>query len=236
MELARDWRTEPEDEQPARERPRALPAIAARPLGPLRSVVARAFDIGGALMLLLLTSPLIALGAVIVLTNGGRPIFFGHVRVGRGGRLFRCWKLRTMHSDAEHALDVVPGLRARYVANGYKLPLTSDPRVTRVGRVLRRRYLDELPQLINVLDGTMSLIGPRPIVPDELKNYGCWGEELLRERPGIIGAWTSRGRARPPYPERARLELDYLRNRSIRRDLAILLRALPVIVRGQEGA
>jgi serine/threonine-protein kinase len=109
----------------------------------------------------------------------------------------------------------------------------SDPRVTTVGRWLRRSYLDELPQLFNVLNGTMSLIGPRPIVPDELVHYGAAADELLHARPGMVGAWTSCGLRRPDYPERAQLELDYIRNRSPRRDLVILARTIPVVLRGQ---
>jgi len=104
--------------------------------------------------------------------------------------------------------------------------------VTRVGRWLRRRHLDELPQLINVLGGSMSLVGPRPVVPAELTEYGPQGADLLRVKPGITGAWTSLGRRRPDYPERARLELDYVRNRGIRADLAILLRSIPAVLQG----
>ncbi len=200
---------------------------------PHSSPFRRVFDVLAALILLLASSPFLIAGMIAVWLGSGRPVLFAHRRLGQAGRPFRCWKLRTMHADAERALDEAPALKARYVANGYKLPASSDPRVTGVGRVLRRTYIDELPQLFNVLNGTMSLIGPRPIVPAELENYEPSADELLQERPGIIGAWTSHGRARPPYPERATIELDYIRNRTLRRDLAILLRALPVIIRGQ---
>lgn len=203
-------------------------------VAPLRDGIGRrAFDIAGALILLALAAPLLILGSIAVALGSGRPLFFGHERLGRGGRAFRCWKLRTMHADAERTLEEVPALKRRYIANGYKLPLTTDPRVTAVGRVLRRTYVDELPQLYNVLLGDMSLIGPRPIVASELKEYEPHGFELLRARPGIIGAWTSCGRRRPPYPERALLELEYVRNRSFHRDVKILLRTLPVVLRGQ---
>jgi len=177
--------------------------------------------------------PVLLLGAAAVRAVDGRPVFFGHQRLGRNGRRFRCWKLRTMRLDAEETLAREPELRSQYVRNGYKLPNGSDPRVTRLGRILRRTYIDEIPQLWNVLNGTMSLVGPRPIVPDELEHYAGGEEELLSERPGIVGAWTSRGRARPAYPERARIELDYLRTRSPSRDLIILARTIPVVLRGQ---
>jgi exopolysaccharide production protein ExoY len=195
--------------------------------------VKRLLDVVAALLLLILAAPLLVGAAVGVFITSGRPVLFGHRRIGRNGVPFRCWKLRTMQTDAEHVLSTVPSLQELYVANGYKLPHAADPRLTSFGRVLRRTYVDELPQLVNVLNGTMSLIGPRPIVEQELSNYGEDGAELLRVRPGIIGEWTSRGRERPPYPERARLELTYIRERSLSRDVRILLRTVPVVLLGQ---
>ena len=201
---------------------------------PIRARLPRRIaDIVGASVLLVLLAPVLVLGALAVLAIDGRPVFFGHGRVGRGGRRFRCWKLRTMRIDAEQHLEREPGLKHHYVRNGFKLPNGTDPRVTRLGRLLRRTYIDEIPQLFNVLNGTMSLVGPRPIVLDELAHYG---PELLRDRPGIVGAWTSHGRARPAYPERARIELEYLRTRSAATDLRILARTIPVVLRGQEDA
>jgi exopolysaccharide production protein ExoY len=193
----------------------------------------RAADVVGATLLLALLAPILFAAILAVLVYDGRPVLFGHYRLGRDGRRFRCWKLRTMRLDAEQTLAREPELRDRHRQNGYKLPNGSDPRVTRLGRMLRRSYIDEIPQLLNVLNGTMSLVGPRPIVPDELEHYAGGEAELLRERPGIVGAWTSHGRARPAYPERARIELDYLRTRSPSRDLLILARTIPVVLRGQ---
>jgi lipopolysaccharide/colanic/teichoic acid biosynthesis glycosyltransferase len=194
----------------------------------------RITDIVGALLLLLLLLPALLIGMLMVLLASGRPIFFGHERVGRAGRRFRCWKLRTMRVDAEHHLESEPGLKTRYVANGYKLPNGKDPRVTAVGRWLRRTYVDEIPQLINVLQGSMSLVGPRPVVPVELQEFGTGANELLQMKPGIIGEWTVRGRGRPDYPERAALELDYVRHRTPGRDIAIFLRSIPVVLKGQD--
>jgi lipopolysaccharide/colanic/teichoic acid biosynthesis glycosyltransferase len=196
----------------------------------------RTTDILGAATLLILLAPVLIIAALAVLIGTGRPVFFGHERVGRDGRRFRCWKLRTMRVDAEGHLERDTGLRSRWIANGYKLPNGNDPRVTRVGRVLRRTYVDEIPQLINVIGGSMSLIGPRPVVAVELEEFGERALELLRAKPGLIGAWTSRGRARPDYPERAAIELEYVQNRSAGRDLAILLRSIPVVLKGQDDA
>lgn len=196
-------------------------------------VARRVVDVLAASVLLMLAGPLLLLGALAVSLASGRPVFFAHRRVGLDGRSFRCWKLRTMTVDAEERLEREPELREHYRRNGFKLPASVDPRVTRVGRWLRRRHIDEIPQLLNVLNGTMSLVGPRPVVEPELVEYRPHERELLSIKPGVFGAWTSRGRARPPYPERARLELEYVRHRSLRRDLVILMETVPVLFRGQ---
>jgi exopolysaccharide production protein ExoY len=199
-------------------------------------VTRRAVDIVAGAVLLALSAPILLLGALAVLIESGRPVFFGHLRVGRNGSMYRCWKLRTMQRDAEGRLEQEPTLKQAYITNGFKLPNGSDPRVTKVGRLLRRTHIDEIPQFLNVLNGSMSLIGPRPIVRDELTWYGSNAPELLRSKPGIFGAWTSRGRTRPAYPERAELELAYVREQSLRRDFAIIVRTIPVILRGQRDA
>jgi exopolysaccharide production protein ExoY len=203
------------------------------PKRPERKLLRRLGDIVGASLLLAILAPLLALAALAVLVGSGRPIFFGHLRLGRGGRLYRCWKLRTMHAGAEARLEREPHLKDRYIRNDFKLPNGSDPRVTRIGRVLRRTYVDEIPQLLNVIEGSMSLIGPRPIVPAELAWYGPYANELLQSKPGVFGEWTSRGQSRPSYPERAHVELTYVRQRTIGADLAILIRTIPVVLRGQ---
>ncbi len=136
--------------------------------------------------------------------------------------------------DAEERLDREPDLKREYIRNGFKLRSDVDPRLTPVGPWLRRTYLDELPQLFNVLIGTMSLVGPRPVVPEELTEYEPHADELLSVRPGLFGAWTSRGRERPDYPERARLELNYVRNHSLAGDMTILIRSVPAVMSGQD--
>jgi len=193
----------------------------------------RVFDVSGACLLLLLLAPVLLIGVLVVLIGSGRPVFYGHERVGRDRRRFRCLKLRTMGVHAERHLLGDPDLRHRYINGGYKLPNGTDPRITRPGRWLRRTYIDEIPQLFNVIGGSMSLVGPRPVVPSELLEYGAAAEELLGVRPGIIGEWTSRGRERPGYPERARLELEYVRGRNPVHDLVLLVRSVPVVLRGQ---
>jgi lipopolysaccharide/colanic/teichoic acid biosynthesis glycosyltransferase len=198
-----------------------------------RAGLNRLVDVVGAVALLVASLPLLVVGVVLVAVTNGRPIFFGHQRVGMGGQPFRCWKLRTMKVDAEKALDRDPALMERYKANGFKLPNGSDPRISPVGRLLRRTYIDEIPQLVNVLAGDMSLVGPRPVVPAELDLFEDGARVLLEVKPGVFGAWNSLGRARPPYPERARLEVEYVRDRSFARDVRILGRSVLAVLQGQ---
>ena len=193
----------------------------------------RALDLGGATILLILAAPLLAVAGLLVLVESGWPVFFGHWRVGQAGNRFRCWKLRTMAPDAQRILERDGRLRDAYLANGYKLPNGHDPRVTRIGFWLRRTYIDELPQLVNVLAGDMSLVGPRPVVEEELREYGPHQGELLSVKPGVVGAWACLGPRRPSYPERARLELQYVRGHCFLGDLAILFRSATVVLRGQ---
>jgi lipopolysaccharide/colanic/teichoic acid biosynthesis glycosyltransferase len=190
----------------------------------------RLFDVVASGVALLVLSPVFLLAALLVrLETRGSPLF-GHVRIGRGGSRFRCWKLRTMHPDAEQLLASDPDLFARYRANDFKLPDVEDPRITRVGRMLRKTSIDELPQLWNVFRGEMSLVGPRPIVAEELPNYRGEVLTLLSVRPGITGAWAVNGRHHLAYPRRAEVELAYVRTRSIAKDASILLRTIGAVL------
>src|SRR5690606_36998227 len=202
---------------------------------PARRVpVKRAFDILVSLALIVLSLPLFALIALAVKLSSPGPVVFGHARCGRMGRSFRCLKFRTMVADAEEWLERDPELNDAHRRNGFKLPLRSDPRVTRIGSLLRFTHLDELPQLLNVLKGDMSMVGPRPIVEEELEWYGRWAGELLSVRPGIFGPWTAQGKRRANYPERARVELGYVWNGTFLGDCGILLRHLPILLAGQQ--
>ena len=233
MDLAREWRGDREPHTPV------LGVIEPTELrrrswyGAIRGSAVRVADLVGACLLLALASPLLAAGAALVFVTSGRPVLFAHVRVGRWGRPFRCWKLRTMRSDAEKLLVVDAELRRRYVVNGFKLPSDQDPWVLRGGAWLRRLYVDELPQLWNVIRGDMSLVGPRPVVARELALFGDDITALLERRPGVFGEWTSRGRRRPPYPERVHVEMEYVNDPSLRRSVRILVRSVGAVVRGQ---
>ncbi|MEX2526822.1 MAG: sugar transferase [Gemmatimonadota bacterium] len=193
----------------------------------------RLFDIVGSSLGLVLSSPLFLLSAILVKVSSRGPVLFGHRRCGKDGTTFSCLKFRTMVVDAERRLEEDEKLREQHRANGFKLPLRKDPRVTSVGRFLRVTHLDELPQLVNVLRGDMSLVGPRPIVEQELALFGDDAQALLTVQPGIFGAWTAQGKNRAAYPERARIEVSYVKDRSFSKDLKILARNLPVLARGQ---
>ena len=193
----------------------------------------RVFDVvvaGGAIVAL---SPILLALALLVRLTSGSPVIFGHRRCGRGGRSFDCLKFRTMVHDAHRHLDENEELRAHYVENGYKLPRSRDHRVTPVGHLLRYTHLDELPQLFNVVRGDMSLVGPRPIISEELAEYGERAEELLSVQPGIFGTWTAMGKERPSYPERVEVELSYIRDRRALKDIRVLAANLPVLIWGQ---
>ncbi len=193
--------------------------------------VKRVVDVVIATLALLLVAPLLlVLAAAVRLESPGR-VLFSQQRIGRGGRFFTCYKLRTMCADAEARLHADPRLRAAYVASDFKLPSSTDVRVTRIGRLLRVSSLDELPQLWNVVRGDMSLVGPRPIVAQELFQYGAADRAvLLSMRPGITGAWAVAGRSRVVYPQRAAIEVAYVRGWSLRHDAVILLKTVGAVL------
>ena len=192
----------------------------------------RAFDVVAAIAMLCLSLPLLLLIAVAVRLTSKGPVVFEQVRWGRNGACFGCLKLRTMVADAEDWLLSDPNLQAMHKKNGFKLGLDQDPRVTELGQLLRKTYLDELPQLVNVIRGDMSLVGPRPIVEEELEWYGDHKGEYLSVRPGVFGEWTAQGHRRVDYPDRALVELGYVRNTTLLRDGQILLRHIPVLMVG----
>ena len=196
--------------------------------------VKRLMDIAGSLILLALVSPVFLVAAIAVKVDSRGPVIFSQPRYGRAGRLFGFLKLRTMRVDAEEVLWADSELLAVYEKNSHKLPSEIDPRLTRVGRILRRWSIDELPQLFNVLAGDMSLVGPRPITPPELQQYYSQKHALLFlcVRPGLTGRWAVSGRAEVGYPRRAMLELEYVRNWSVIGDLEILLKTGRVVLKG----
>lgn len=189
------------------------------------------------LVLLLLGAPivlpLVGLIALAILLETGPPVFFSHVRTGRQGRVFRAWKFRTMVKGANETLatflEAHPELREEWEATQ---KLKADPRLTRVGRLLRRLSLDELPQCWNILRGEMSLVGPRPIVEEEIPKYGASFDLYTQVYPGLTGLWQVSGRSDLSYQDRVWLDTHYVRNWSVWLDLVILVRTIWVVIAG----
>lgn len=189
-----------------------------------------AFDILGAFVGVTLLLPVfLVLGLLVWLDRPG-PVLYRHKRIGKGGVFFWAWKFRTMIPGAEDSLADDPAVKTAF-ERAYKL--VEDPRVTRLGRWLRRTSLDELPQLLNVLKGEMSLVGPRPIIEEELRKYGPWERRLLCMKPGLTGLWQVLRHEEPDYDRRVALDMYYIDNWSLGLDLQILARTLPAVISGR---
>lgn len=220
----------------------ALPMIRLfrEPLSNAARIIKRTSDIVIALLALALLLPLWFLIAALIKWNSQGPIFFKQERVGMDGRIFLVYKFRTMHVDSDHTIHeeyqrmFIAGHAEANLGDAkrpaYKLP--TDPRITRVGRWLRRTSLDEVPQLFNVLLGDMSVVGPRPPIPYEVEAYDLAHRKRLDMKPGLTGLWQVSGRNRLPFEEMVRLDLFYIENWSLLLDLKIILRTVLVILRG----
>lgn len=184
----------------------------------------RIFDVTLASLMLLAVAPLLLILMAWVALDGGKPSF-AHKRVGQHGKLFKCLKIRSMRHGAEQQLaDILASdsVAAAEWAADHKL--TNDPRVTRIGKFLRKSSLDELPQLINVLRGEMSIVGPRPVTEEELARYGNARSGYFAMKPGLTGPWQVDGRNEISYEDRIALDVGYSRNHSLRRDMTIVVK------------
>jgi exopolysaccharide production protein ExoY len=197
---------------------------------PLVIHVKRALDVTMAAFGLVFLAPLFAVIAAVLLLHDGSPVIYKHRRIGLGGRPFLCWKFRSMTRDSDRRLseilDSSEAYRQQWQSNQ---KLDRDPRAHRVGTILRKSSLDELPQLINVLRGDMSIVGPRPIVPEEISRYGKHAPYYLALRPGITGLWQVSGRSDTRYSERVDLDVRYCRTWTIGGDIAIIAKTLLVL-------
>lgn len=226
--LASEIALSPQPQWKPTSRPAARQALPAAPY----PAVKRAMDILGALLIGTVFSPLILVIALMMSLEDG-PILFRHARIGRGGKAFGCLKFRTMVPNAEQILQDLlardPEAKAEWVRDH---KLRNDPRITRVGRFLRRTSLDELPQLWNVLRGEMALVGPRPIVKEEMLRYGRHLPVYLDAKPGITGLWQVTGRNDIDYRRRVAIDTYYVRHQGQLMDLRILLKTVKVVLRG----
>ncbi|HDN80162.1 MAG: undecaprenyl-phosphate glucose phosphotransferase [Chloroflexi bacterium] len=192
-------------------------------------LIKRAMDIVGAIVGLVLLAPLMLLIALAIKLDSPGPVLFKQVRVGKGGKEFVMYKFRSMKEGAEEEQERLKELNE---VEGPIFKLKDDPRCTRVGRILRRLSLDELPQLYNVLRGEMSLVGPRPPLPSEVAQYKEWHKKRLEVSPGMTGLWQVSGRSQLPFDEMVLLDLYYIENWSPMMDIMILLRTIPKVILG----
>ncbi len=192
----------------------------------------RLMDVVGATVLLVLTAPILAVAALGIAVLQGGPVIHRRRVLGLGGRPFDAFKLRSMVTGADAQLARLPELRKAFERN---FKLDKDPRITRLGAWLRRWSIDELPQLVNVLRGEMSLVGPRMITADELAKYGSFADQVVTLRPGLTGLWQVSGRQLIDYGARVRLDVEYVQHWSLLRDIKIVC-LTPFVVMSAKGA
>jgi lipopolysaccharide/colanic/teichoic acid biosynthesis glycosyltransferase len=198
-----------------------------RPEGLGYRVLKRLVDLCGATAGLLLLLPLLPLIVVMIKLESSGPVLFMQLRVGRRGQLFRCYKFRSMSADAEQRKQELAHLNE---ATGAAFKIKDDPRITRVGRFLRRSSLDEFPQLWNILRGEMSVVGPRPQIPAEVAEYTPQQALRLLAKPGLTCLWQVSGRSQLDFDEWMQLDQEYVRNRGLGYEIGILLRTLPAVI------
>ncbi len=209
-----------------------LPFETPAPEGLYQRFGKRMLDVLGACFALVIFAPVMALLALLIRLESRGPVIYRSTRIGRGGRAFTFYKLRSMVKDADRRRHTIAHMNE---ADGPVFKIARDPRITRIGRFMRSTSLDELPQFYNVLIGDMSLVGPRPPIPEEVSQYEPWQLRRLDVRPGITCLWQISGRSRIGFQEWMRLDLEYIRHRSFKLDLKILLRTIPAVL-SREGA
>ncbi len=194
--------------------------------------IKRTFDFIISGLSLILLSPIFLLIAVLIKFDSKGKVFYKHKRIGKNGEYIYLYKFRSMYSDSKERLEKMledPKIRKEWEEN-YKLD--NDPRITKIGSILRKTSLDELPQLFNILVGDMSIVGPRPVIDDEIKKYGSNKDKLLSVTPGLTGWWACNGRSCTSYEDRMKLELYYVDHRSILLDIKVIIKtAISVIKR-----
>ncbi len=210
------------------------PADAYRIAHPLARAAKRTLDIAGVVPLLVLLALVAPFVAVAIKATSRGPVLFRQTRIGRGGTPFPLFKFRSMYCDAEERLAADQELFESYIDNGFKVPQSCDPRITPVGRILRKLSIDELPQALNVLTGHMSLVGPRPVVPSEVFSlYGDDADAYLVCKPGLTGRWQVSGRSDVTHADRVELDISYAEGWTVWRDLALLVRTIPAVLTGR---
>lgn len=195
--------------------------------------IKRVIDVILASVALILLSPLFAIIAIAIKIDSKGPVFFAHKRIGKNGKIIKLYKFRSMVINAEELIKSFTPEQMKEYKENYKL--TNDPRITKVGKFLRKTSLDELPQLINIINGDLSIIGPRPVVADELEKYGVNKDKFLSVTPGVTGYWAANGRSNTTYEQRMKMELYYIDNLSLKMDIKVFFKTILSVVK-KEGA
>lgn len=188
----------------------------------------RGIDCVGAGLGLIVLSPLFAVMALLIKLESAGPVLFSQTRVGKNGAEFRCWKFRSMYRDAEQRKQEL--LDQNEMIGGVTFKMKQDPRITRIGRFIRKASIDELPQLWNVFAGDMSLVGPRPPVPEEVSQYSAHERQRLVVKPGITCIWQVSGRSNIPFNEQVLMDIKYIQSRSFWLDISLMLRTIPAVL------
>ncbi|MDI6827503.1 MAG: sugar transferase [Armatimonadota bacterium] len=199
------------------------------PLSPLEQKIKRLIDILVSSIMLVILSPLMLLVAIAIKLESEGPVIYKQTRVGKNGREFTFYKFRSMFRDADKRLAELMHLNE---ADGPIFKIKNDPRITKIGRIIRKTSIDELPQLVNVLKGDMSLVGPRPPLPNEVEQYSAHDRQRLNVTPGITCLWQVSGRSNIGFEQWVELDLEYIRNQSLWLDLKILLKTIPAVIKG----
>lgn len=209
--------------------PEAIVASPQRTLG--YAQCKRTFDVLAATVGLVLASPVFLLAAIFIKLNSRGPVFFVQTRVGRGGRHFRCFKFRSMIAGAESLQKQLAEQNQHQDSRTFKM--RRDPRITRVGEFLRKTSIDELPQLLNVLKGDMSIVGPRPPLPQEVARYSLHDLRRLEVVPGLTCIWQVHGRGDVPFPEQVKMDISYVEQQSFLLDVKLILLTIPAVILGK---
>jgi len=193
--------------------------------------IKRLFDLLLTIICLILLSPVFLVTALAIFLENPGPVFYSQVRVGKDGRHFKFFKFRSMVVDADKIKEKLTALNQS--EDGVIFKMKDDPRITRTGKFIRKYSIDELPQLINVLEGSMSLVGPRPALPEEVRQYTLEQRKRLHAIPGITGIWQVSGRSDIPFTGQVQLDLAYIKSTSLLTDLIILLKTIPAVFAGK---
>ena len=195
--------------------------------------IKRFMDVILATIALVVLSPIFLIIAIAIKIESKGPVFFKHARIGKNGKIIKLYKFRSMVINAEELIKSFTPEQMKEYKENYKL--TNDPRITKIGKFLRKTSLDELPQLLNIIKGDLSIIGPRPVVTDELKKYGANTEKFLSVTPGLTGYWAANGRSCTTYEQRMQMELYYIDNLSLKMDVKVFFKTIEAEIK-REGA